>query len=183
MKRSSVGSIIFTVIEVLVLAFCVIGTPIAQFKPKWGGTTCLTLWGSKNNCGSTKYNARKEYAFGCAQRKNNMTGAAVFAIVSIVVSFVLVVFGLLVVLNMCTSFLLPLILSLLATATLLVCWACVAGVYNNSMCTSCQPSSTCFWGGKLKDAQWKYGAGFILILIAWCLQVINCVFAFILQFM
>lgn len=184
MKRSSVGSIIFTVIELLVLAFCVIGTPIAQFKPKWGGYKgCLTLWGAKNNCGSTKYNARKEFAFGCAQRKNNMTGAAVFAIVSIVVTFVLVIFGLLVVLNMCTSFLLPLILSLLATATLLVCWACVAGVYNNSMCTSCTPSATCFSPGKLKNMGYKYGAGFILILIAWCLQVINCVFAFILMFM
>lgn len=92
---------------------------------------------------STKYTAHGVAAFGCGQRRNNMTGAAVFAIVSIIVALVLVVWGLLMVLRVCQSFLLPLILSLVGTATLLVYWACVAGVYNNKMC-----------GGYKGEEQW-----------------------------
>lgn len=169
------GGIIFTVLEVIVLAFTVIGTPIAQFKPRYGGGKyCYTLFGFKSDCGSTTYNARGKAAFGCAQRKNNMVGGAVFAIASIVFSLILVIYGLMVVLGRCMSFILPVILSILTTATLLVCWACVAGVYNNRMCKN-QAAD-----GKYKTGA-KYGAGFILIVIAFVVQAINCVFAVVMM--
>lgn len=180
--KGTILAIVFTIIEVLVLAFTVIGTPIAQFKPRHRGPgvkSCLTMWGAKADCGSTSYSARGIDAFGCGQRKNNMTGAAVFAIVSIVVALILVLYGVLMVLNACQSAILPIILSILAVATLLVCWACVAGVYNNSMCNC----NGCWMSGKLKNMNIEYGAGFILIVIAWCLQVVNCILAFVMMFL
>eukprot|EP00796_Vickermania_ingenoplastis_P006096 gene6096-biopygen3902 len=170
----TVGAIIFTALEVVVLALTVIGTPIQQFKPKYGGNHCFTLWGYKADCGSTTYTIRGKDAFGCAQRKNNMVGAAVFAIASIVFSLILVLYGVMVILHCCTSFLLPVILSILTAGTLLVCWACVAGVFNNRMCKH-QVTD-----GKYKE-WYDYGAGFALIVVAWCVQVVNVVFAFVMM--
>lgn len=246
-SKSKIGVAIFLVIEFLVFALVVIGTPIAQFKPKntagyiygsWSFTgsgsgstgydcpvlynkdmetcqanyclttntcysskedcvaaaqakftncqngngyqitqasgykskSCLTVWGAKSNCGSTKYAAKGIAAFGCGQRKNNMTGAMVFAIVSIISSFLCLLYALMVFMGCCQTFLLGIILAIFTFATLLVCWACVAGVYNNTMCNCV----TCFMGGKLKNG-WKYGPGFFLFIISWGLQTINVV--------
>lgn len=262
-----IAAIIFTVIEFVVLAFTVIGTPLAQFIPRYGtswtnggwytttcsgllqqgltncqnqlntwtictsskcngstnynacvnssgcagynqnqynacvanvqstygsggcgsgsyyaggysASSCFTMWGFKWDCGSTTYNARGTAAFGCGQRKNNMTGAAVFAIVSIAFVLVAFLYGLLLVLGCCRGYLLPAIMTLIAVATLLVCWACVAGVYNNNMCNC----TGCAMSGKLKNNGYAYGPGFALIVSAWCFQVVNCVFVFVLMF-
>lgn len=184
MLHNRTGAIIYLIIEVLVLALTAIGTPIEQFVSKSGRSDgCITMWGVPSSCGSSNYNAphgaKGVAAFGCGQRKNNMTGAAAFAIISIVVVVILVLYGLLMFLGMCKSLVLPAILTLLAVATLLVCWACVAGVYNNSMC-NCYG---CGRPGKYKDFWLKYGAGFWLIVVAWIVQVIGCVFTFVMMFL
>lgn len=142
----------------------------------YGAKSCWTVWGLKYNCGSTTYNLKWSSAFGCGQRRNNMNGAAAFALASIVISLIALIYGVMMILGSCQSRVVPLVLSLLAMATLLVSWACVAGVYNNNMCNC----NGCFYSGKFKYYA-KYGAGFTLLILSWVLQVINCVLAVVLM--
>lgn len=171
------AAIVYLVAEFIIFALTVIATPIAQFKPKDSSSMCITMWGYKVKCSSTQYNAKGIAAFGCGQRKNNMTAAAVFSIASIVVLLLAVIWGLLLLLRMMRSYLIPGVLTLLATAFLLICWACIAGVYSIRMCKDGDGSKHSY-----KDGNLKYGAGFIMLVLAWVLQVLTCVFVFILMF-
>lgn len=163
---------IYCLLEFIVLFCIVVGTPTAQFVPQGGGCGCFTMWGYKPNCGRTHYSSRGINAFGCGQRKDNMTASAVFAIASIAAVLLAFLYGALMYLKKCSGFLIPALLTLIASATLLVCWACIAGVYNNSMCNC----SNCSRGGKFKNLGYEYGFGFVLVVIAWCVQVLNCFF-------
>lgn len=167
MISSFVGGIIFTAIQAIVFLFVLVATPTSQFNARGGGG-CFTLWGYKLDCGSTKYNARGTAAFGCGHRRNNMNGGAAFAIFSIFTTLVALIFGVLMICRIPCSFIIPLVFTILSVATILVSWACVAGVYTTNMC-----SGTLSYG---KFSSWTtYGAGFGLMVTAWCLEVIAVV--------
>lgn len=165
---SLIGAFIFTALQAIVFLFVVIATPIAMFRGYWG-PGCYTLWGAKADCGSTKYIARGIDAFGCGQRRNNMNGGAAFAIVSIVTTLVALICGVSILCKSPCSTLITIIFTALSVATILIAWACVAGVYNNIMCGRNGVPGTRF-GYYL-----RYGAGFDLLVTAWCVEVVNLV--------
>lgn len=163
------------VCEFIVLIMISLGTPLGQFVPSDGACGCFTMWGYKPNCSRPYYSSRGFYAFGCRQRKNNMTCAAVFAVFSIIAVLFSFSYGGLFFLKHVSNFFLLVASSFVASFTLLVCWTCTTGVFTNSMC-SC---SSCFLPGKFKNLGLSYSTGFYLIVIGWCLQVahsIVCVF-------
>ncbi|CAD2219866.1 amastin-like surface protein-like protein [Angomonas deanei] len=172
-----IAGIIYTILQAIVFIFVLVATPIDMFKPKnnnfwitipgWspaGRGSCYTMWGYKTDCSSTKYTSKGTAAFGCGRRRNNMNGAAAFAIISIFLTLVALVFGILLICK-CLGAIVPLILSIIAMVTILISWACVAGVYTQGFC-----------GGNPYKTNMKYGAGFGLLVTAWCLEVILVIF-------
>ncbi|KAK7199375.1 amastin-like surface protein-like protein [Novymonas esmeraldas] len=164
-----IGAVVFTVLQFIVFLFVIVATPVAQFDPK-SGSGCWTLFGFKNSCGSPGLDRTGTAAFGCVQRRNNMNGGAAFAIISIFTTLVALVFGVLMLLRISCAVFLPLLFTCLSVITILISWACVAGAYSIKMC------NVYFYNGV------NYGAGFGLMVTAWCLQVINVVVLVVLSF-
>lgn len=175
---SGIAAIVCLVVECVVLVLTVVGTPIAQFRPSGVSSSCITLWGYKMDCGSTKYTARGISAFGCGQAKNNMTAAAAFSIMAIVVILFTILWALLRVARLVyVVWMLP-ILSIVGGFLLLVCWACVAGVYTIPMCGFDSAGRRSYHA-----LGYNYGAGFGLMVAAWVLQCLLVIFLFISMFM
>lgn len=187
--RSRIGLIVFTAIEFIVFLFTLIGTPIAQFVPvphywgNWVDHSCYTLWGIKVPCSSTKYSTKGDVWLwsgdgnsNCKQRKRIMAAAGALAIISICISFLIVICGALLIWKGWRQLFIPTTVMCIVTfSTLLVCWACVAGVYHDRMC------KRGYFGINMKDMGYKLGPGFILILIAWILQLVNSVLMVVLN--
>ncbi|GET88967.1 amastin-like surface protein-like protein [Leishmania tarentolae] len=157
-----IGSLIFTIIQLCVLLSVIISTPISQIDSK-ASKLCYTFWGMKSDCSKTTYSLKGKLAFGnCAQRRDSMNGGAAFAIISIFTTLVALLFGLLMVIrNPCAVFF-PLLFTCISVFTILISWACVAGALNIKMC-----------GIKWSLFALEYGAGFGLMVVAFCLQIIN----------
>lgn len=167
-----IATFVYIVVECVVFLFALIATPIAQFKLEGFATMCITMWGLKLKCDSTKYDARGADAFGCDQAKNNMAAAAAFSILSIVVLLAAIAWGFLLILQKVSFKWIRPILALVATVFLLICWACVAGVYTSKMCEAAD-----FEKYSYKEFGYRYGAGFGLMVTAWVLQLL--IFAFV----
>ncbi|EPY31870.1 amastin-like surface protein-like protein [Strigomonas culicis] len=123
----------------------------------------MTLWGQTTKCNGIKYAAKGNAAFGCTRRTNNMNGGAVFAIVSIISTLLALIFGILMLARIQCAVIIPFIFTAVSMLTILICWACVAGVMTEKMCTSKMNYSISF----------DYGTGFVLMITAWCMQVFN----------
>lgn len=151
------GAMAFTLIQFLAWAFALVATPTAQFQTEGHG--CYTMWGYRSWCGDIPYDKTGNDAFGCSQRTSTMRCAAAFAVMSSVIGFVCLITAIL--LN--TQIVLPPFISLVLAAvcipTTMISWACVAGVYNMSMC-----------GTKFKDT-YPYSAGFALMVASWGLEI------------
>lgn len=171
----AIGAMVFTVVQFIIFLFVVVATPISMFDS--GFRSCFTLWGFKPDCHKTHYVARGISAFGCGQRRNNMNGGAAFAIVSIVMTLITLIFGILIIVNVKCVRMIPLVLCVLSCITILISWACVAGVYSISMCNG----SGSFLPGAFKRYI-VYGAGFGLMVTAWVLQVLNTIWFIIVSF-
>lgn len=150
--------------------------------------TCLTMWGAKAKCSCGNYIGTGKAAFGCATRRNNMNGAAAFAVFSLALLLtILVLSGLTIAGGLRIPTMVPPILSAVATATLLVSWACVAGVYSIHMCKvdleslldGDLTSTADAYDGKLMNMGFQFGAGFGLLVTGWVLQVFHCVLSFL----
>ncbi|KPA79186.1 amastin-like surface protein-like protein [Leptomonas pyrrhocoris] len=170
-----VGAVIFCALQFTVFLFVLVSTPIDQLKFK-GSDACWTFFGAKIKCSNAKRSATGIEAFGCAHRRNNMNGGAAFAIFSICTTLAALVFGILMLLRIPCAVLIPLILTCLSVLTILISWACVAGVYSERMC------STSTSNGVKASAFMDYGAGFGLMVTAWCLQIINVVVLVLVSF-
>ncbi|KAG5500772.1 hypothetical protein JIQ42_04797 [Leishmania sp. Namibia] len=165
------GAVLFTVLQFVVLLLVAVATPISQIEST---TTrvCFTLWGVKLDCRKMHYAAKGKNAFGnCSQRRNNMSGGSIFAVISIFTTFLALVFGLLMLLRVSCAVLLPLIFTSVSVLTILISWACVAGAFTIKMC-----------GVRWSDTALEYGAGFGLMIAAMCLQIINVLVLVIISF-
>lgn len=163
--------VLFTLVELTVVAFTVMGIPIQQINKggTWPGKKpCYTLWGFKSDCGSVKYDTTGLLTWECAHRHNVMTLACISAVASAAMSLLLVLIGALMVCNCSKHYLLPAALSTIVAVMLLVCWACIASVYTSKMCGGSNYS-----GSRLRDGGNTYAVGFVVLVIAWCLQVVN----------
>ncbi|KPI82786.1 amastin-like surface protein-like protein [Leptomonas seymouri] len=170
-----IGAIIFTALQFIVLLFVVVSTPIDQLKSK-STSGCWTFWGAKSRCKNTDHSATGTQAFGCAHRRNNMSGGGAFAIISILTTLTAFIFGVLMLLRIPCAVIIPLFLTCLSVVTILISWACIVGVYTERMCSTEGSKGT-----KMSDFM-DYGAGFGLMVAAWCFQVINVVVLVLVSF-
>lgn len=194
--KGSVGIVVFTVMELLVFVFVVIGTSTSQFKPRSGTTSrnmppdhndlnevlsfdpCLTMWGLKPVCNGSKYSAKWSAAFGCVQRRDAMNASAAFAVGSIIFTLLAFICGVLHFAGKLKKFSAAVILTGIATFTTLVPWACVATVYNSNMCM-CKLCLD-FYEGPLMY-YFRYGPGFSILIVSWVLQLLNFLLALVLR--
>ncbi|KAG5503468.1 hypothetical protein JKF63_05607 [Porcisia hertigi] len=168
---SYVGVVVFTVIQFCVVVLVIIATPLSQLESMIS-RQCYTFWGYKMICSSLSHNLQGKIAFGnCTQRYNNMNGGAAFAIISIFTTIMALVFGILMLLRISCTVILPLVFTCLSVITLMITWACVVGAFTLEMC----------------DIRWsslalKYGPGFGIMVTACCVQFINVVLLLLLSF-
>ncbi|ORC86593.1 amastin-like surface protein-like protein [Trypanosoma theileri] len=159
------------VVEAIVFLFVLIATPLEMFRlDVLGGDSCITLWGARK-CSSTKYSSR---SFQCDRQRNTMRAGAAFAIISIFFTLVCVFMIFLKDTIKIGSFVAK-VCAIVSVCTILIAWATAAGVYHQKMC-----KILLFELPSYKNDGWKLGAGFGLMVTAWCLQVINAVLCFIL---
>lgn len=188
LKFGRLSPIIFLSLEALTFLFCLIATPIAQFKPAISeffdiDVGCFSLFGATAKCGGSVYIAKQKAAFGCSHRTNNMNAGAAFAIISILITLITVIFAVFILLSFWKSFMIPLILCAAATLTLLISWACVADVHNSRMCcTNSLDEALSLMCGSMKSLGYTYGPGFGLMVVAWIIQLVNALYAAILTF-
>lgn len=169
-----VGLVFYCALQLCAFVLVLVGTPIDQFRSKGhdgliGDTPCLTLWGYKDKCYSTKYDLRtKEIWALCDDRRTHFLVAEVLSIISIGVFGAAAVFGF-IQLCCCSSCCrcVCLLLNILGVGAAGVTWAFMVTEYNIQY-----DNNACF---KLKSL-YKYGAGFALFVTGWCLCLVNIVF-------
>ncbi|XQJ24939.1 amastin-like protein [Leishmania guyanensis] len=161
--------LLYAVLQFIAFLFVLVATPIDMFRLKADGTfdnsLCITLWGLKNKCYGLKY---EDDVFSlwsvCGTRTQRFRAAQAFAIISIFVYGLAAVLGF--ILLWCCTYLRRVCLALNVTGivTLCVVWASMAVTYYTL-------DGQCF-GMRFRM---KFGSGFVLLVMAWCLDIINIV--------
>ena len=123
-----VGAIIFCILQFIVFLFVLVSTPIDQLKSRHSDE-CWTFFGSKKRCSDAKRQSTGTAAFGCVHRRDNMSAGGAFAIISIFSTLAAFVFGVLMLVRIPCAVLIPLLLTCFSVVTILISWACIAGVY------------------------------------------------------
>ncbi|CAJ1014387.1 Amastin surface glycoprotein, putative, partial [Leishmania lindenbergi] len=166
----NVAVVLYAIFQLIAFIFLLLGTPIDMFRMRgesiFGNTPCETLWGSKYMCYGITYNATfAEFLRSCPHRFLIFRFAEVFVLISILVYGLAAFFGF--ILLCCCSCLrwVCLTLNVAGIATLGVVWAAMVLVYYQDD------------GGCEREMQKSvFGLGFMLLLVAWCLDIINIVF-------
>ncbi|KAH9599388.1 Amastin surface glycoprotein [Trypanosoma melophagium] len=167
--RIRILRIVFCVLSFCSFALSVIGTPLDMFRVR-SSSVCVTLWGSRATCGTNEYTPTD---WGCSIRRSHINGARAFSILSILLSFVAFILGVLLVIEkIIFRRTVPAVISLGASITLVLTWGLVAGVYNQMLCETATSA-----GNSLKGTH-KYGAGFGIIVTAFGLQFIATIVEF-----
>ncbi|GET92141.1 amastin-like surface protein, putative [Leishmania tarentolae] len=167
----SIGMIIYTILQFIAFLLVLVGTPIDMFRSNEKllvpANPCLTLFGFKMDCSSTNYfGTSDEMWASCTGRRDRFRAAQVFAIISIVVYGAAFVLGLLTLCRRPRLRWVCLALSIAGIVTLCIVWACMAVTYNKDEGENCAAANDFM----------KFGAGLVLLLVAWCLDIINIVF-------
>ncbi|TPP52258.1 WASH complex subunit 7 family protein [Leishmania donovani] len=152
------GAMCFTIIHFLAWAFAFVATPTAQFQTPGHG--CYTMWGYRQFCGNVPYDLTGDAAFGCARRTSTMRCGAAFGVMASVCGFAGLVSA--IVLNTQIQFpvIVPFVLAAVCIPCTMISWACVASVYNLTMC------------GDRFGSKYPYTAGFALMVASWGLELI-----------
>lgn len=173
-----IGIIIYSILQFIAFVFILVGTPIDMFRDKSinriGDTQCVTMWGLKTKCYSTKYDTRPKDMFtSCKGRLDRFRAAEAFAIINIAFYGLGCLFGF-IMLCCCLCFRwLCLILNILGI-TSCVSWAIMVYAHSTTSDKVNLPSKANYCL-KLKD-YYNYGAGFALVVVAWCLDIIAIIF-------
>ncbi|GET92191.1 unspecified product [Leishmania tarentolae] len=169
----NMGMVIYATIQLIVFFLVLVATPMGMFFKETEGIPfkgCITLWGLKPSCGSIIYNDSSDVMWmNCTGRRDRFRTAQAFAVISIVVCGAAFVLGLITL--WCCSCLrwVCLTLSILGIATLCVVWACMVVTYHQDEGQVCPALKVSF----------GFSAGLVLLLVAWCLHVINIIFLLI----
>lgn len=166
----SVSSVLYAILQALAFLLILVGTPIDMFRAKtedvFGNTQCITLWGMKMKCYSTRYDIKTDELWkSCPSRRDRFRAGEAFSIISIAVVGVAALFGFI---RLCCCNCLRwfcLLLNIAGIATAAVVWVCMVDSYYTKR-DLCPP---------LKDADTKYGAGFALFVAGWCVCVVNVI--------
>ena len=168
-----IGIIIYSILQFIAFLFILVGTPIDMFraheKSVWGNTQCLTMWGFKMKCYSNTYDIKPSKLFpACTGRKDRFRAAEAFAIINIVVYGVACILGFV---QLCCCGCLRwvcLVLNIFGI-TSVVSWAIMADAH------STKKGDGLGYCAKL-SVDYKYGAGFALLVTGWCLDIVDIVF-------
>ncbi|KPA82139.1 amastin-like protein [Leptomonas pyrrhocoris] len=171
-----VGIVIYSILQFIAFLLILVGTPIDMFRAKnedtIGNKPCVTMWGIKEKCYSTKYDIRPKDLFAlCKGRLDRFRAAEAFAIINIAIYLVACILGFV---QLCCCHCLRwvcLLLNILGISAV-VTWAIMADAFGSKSGADRFNIGYC---GKLKDFS-KYGAGFGLFVTAWCLDIVNIVF-------
>ncbi|CAJ1992538.1 amastin-like surface protein [Leishmania donovani] len=129
------------------------------------GPLCFTLWGDKVTCDSSGYLQYVELLWkDCPSRITRFRLAQGCAIISIFVYFAALVLGFLLLYGVSLLRWVCLVLNVVGMVTSCVVWAAMAVTYNKD-------EMNCF---AIKTIG-QYGAGFVLFVLAWILDVINII--------
>ncbi|KAG5503467.1 hypothetical protein JKF63_05606 [Porcisia hertigi] len=152
------GVMIFALIHFLAWASALIATPTAQFQtPNYG---CYTMWGYRKFCGDVPYDLTGDAAFGCARRTSTMHCGAAFGVMASVCGFAALIFGILLNTQIQLPVSIAFVLASLCIPLTMISWACVASVYNLTMC------------GNRFGSMYPYSAGFALMVGSCLLEMI-----------
>jgi hypothetical protein len=169
-----IGIIIYSILQFVAFLFILVGTPIDMFRVKGekviGNKGCVTMWGYKKKCYSTTYDLKVGKIFElCKGRKDRFRAAEAFAIINIIIYGVACVLGF-VMLCCCHCLRWVCLVLNIFGFTSVVSWAIMADAYGSK--SGDLGAGYC---GKLKTL-YKYGAGFALLVTAWCLDIVNIIF-------
>nr|CAJ2471602.1 unnamed protein product [Leishmania braziliensis] len=165
----SVLILIYVVVQFVAFMFVLVATPIDMFRIRSRDTQvlpdrCYTLWGLKTNCDSFSYRFLSDDLWeSCPPRRDRFRVAQAFAVMSIFVYLAAVVLG--VIMLFCCRWLrwVCLALNSVGAVTLWIVWACMAVSYHKNEGLNCEP---------IKEF-YTYGAGFVLLVLAWLLDILN----------
>ncbi|CAJ1005143.1 putative Amastin surface glycoprotein [Leishmania naiffi] len=164
----SIGLLIYAVVQFVAFLLVLVATPIDMFRIR-GDTKvipgqCTTLWGSKLNCGSTGYTMNSDMQWAsCPARRDRFRAAQAFTVISIFVYGAAFVLGVIMLLCNRSFRWVCLTLNAVGAVTVFIVWVAMAVTYNRVEVTTCLD---------LRNAD-IYGAGFVLLLLAWVLDIAN----------
>ncbi|CBZ30188.1 amastin-like protein [Leishmania mexicana MHOM/GT/2001/U1103] len=169
-----ISMLAYVVLQFIAFFFVLVGTPIDMFRQSpvlIPEAACLTLWGSKVSCSAVRYDLTAyNYWYLCPKSRQRWRSAELFAILSIFVYGTAVIFGYMRVYFCGYLRWVCLALNVAGIITLGIVWGLVVYVYHVPESINCI---------SLKDFRYHFGAGLVLFLIAWCLNIINIVFLMI----
>ncbi|PBJ70058.1 amastin [Trypanosoma cruzi cruzi] len=162
---SKLGAILYGAVGFLAFLFVLVGTPIDQFrvrgKKATGNTPCITLWGIKEDCHNTKYELTIGEVFrACPSVLRLFRMAEAFSIISILLLLAATALGVAAHFYLKTLKIFATLLLVVSIVTVGLVWIPMAYFYNRGV-------DNCFEGPLKKIL--KYGGGFVIIVIGWCL--------------
>ncbi|CAJ1013639.1 putative Amastin surface glycoprotein [Leishmania utingensis] len=164
----SIALLIYVAVQ-FVAFFCVlVATPTEMFRMRNGTpqfpNQCLTLWGFKLDCISFIYNLFSDDLWRpCRPRFDRFRVAQAFALMSIFVYLAAFVLGIIMMFCGCDLRWVCLALNCFGAVTVCIVWACMAVTYNRDEGVGCPALRTIA----------TYGAGFVFLLLAWILDILN----------
>ncbi|TPP42732.1 Amastin surface glycofamily protein [Leishmania donovani] len=162
------GVLVYVALQFIALLCVLIGSFLDMFRfipfYRQNHLPCLTLWGYKVDCYSTKYvlSSNQRWA-SCPARRDRFRGSQALVIISICVYGAAVVFGFLMLFRFAFCRWLCLALNILGVCTLGITGALVMVAYYIDEGIDCPELRVDF----------KYGVGFALLMVAWVLDIFN----------
>ncbi|CAM37196.1 amastin-like protein [Leishmania braziliensis MHOM/BR/75/M2904] len=163
----TVTLLVYVLLQFIAFLCVLVGTPLDMFHlssggSRFGNTPCITLWGLNEQCYTSRNNiSLEELWIACPDRRDRFRRAQVFAIISICVYGLAALLGFIAL--CCCSCLrwVCLALNIAGVATLCVVWASMVRTYEKAD------------GSCIMQKLVSLGVGFMLLVIAWCLDIIN----------
>ncbi|AYU82521.1 amastin-like surface protein, putative [Leishmania donovani] len=163
--------ILYVVLQFVAFLLLLVGTPldIVRRKDVAAGIplTCITLWGFKLDCFSVDYTITVDVFFAaCPPRINRFRVAQVFVVLSILVYGAAFILGIMLLYGVSLLRWICLALNIVGSVTLCVVWAAMARTFlkdDGPQCSSLEEFN-------------KYGPGFVLLVLAWILDILNIIF-------
>ncbi|CAJ1013942.1 putative Amastin surface glycoprotein [Leishmania utingensis] len=161
--------LLYAVLQFIAFLFVLVATPLDMLYDKNGSRfdnrPCVTLWGAKDECYGLTYEMTSDEAWNvCPVRRNRFRAAQAFAIISIFVYGLAAVLGF--ILLWCCSHLRFVCLALNVTGIVTVgfVWASILVTYYKTEFPCLR-----------ENLYTVLGSGFVLLVMAWCLDIINIV--------
>ncbi|CAJ1039342.1 putative Amastin surface glycoprotein [Leishmania shawi] len=164
----SIGLLVYVVVQFVAFFLVLVATHIDMFRYRPDGSMldneCITLWSSKNNCASGKHDISSDGQWAaCPPRRDRFRAAQAFVIISIFVYGTAFVLGVIMLLcNRCFRWV-CLALNSVGAVTLFIVWVAMAVTYSRNEGFGCLAPK----------AFHSYGAGFVLLVLAWLPDILN----------